>query len=471
MFFLFSFFYTYAQQKINTQGLVFFNDKAYTQNSDKPYTGQVFSLFKSNGKHRLEGVYINGLKDGEFKTFHDIPYYLESIENYKEGQKHGKCIYYIYHAARTNPVSISEISNYINGKLCGVQTNYFSENGIKSFEGEFVNDIPMKLHREWYLSGKLLTEYDHYKSNKTNGNNVKIESIKEYFPDGSVMSKYEKLDSNKFQQIDYYPNGNLMHKHTFIEENPEDNHMKCGNKNHFGGSITNEDFENYVIKQHSLNCNSTSFLGNTTHMVGECISYFENQNIDTRIRFFYPAYGKINIVFESKKINTEEVEYYLEKYDKNKNLVYKAARLKSGGLINESNNLNRIQLLDSNIDSVKKYEKSNADSENKLVAKIEVDASYSSGQSGWNAYLSNNIDGHIPTENGAPVGTYTVIVRFIIEKDGSVSNVIPETNFGFGMEYELVSIIKKSGSWTPALQNGNPVIAYKRQSLTFTVKE
>jgi protein TonB len=39
------------------------------------------------------------------------------------------------------------------------------------------------------------------------------------------------------------------------------------------------------------------------------------------------------------------------------------------------------------------------------------------------------------------------------------------------MEQESVRAIKKSGKWTPAIQNGRNVTAYKRQPITWLVQE
>ena len=111
------------------------------------------------------------------------------------------------------------------------------------------------------------------------------------------------------------------------------------------------------------------------------------------------------------------------------------------------------------------------DDENKVFTKVEVDATYAGGDAAWRRYLSNNLDSEVPGSNGAPAGSYTVIVRFIVAKDGSVSDVVAETNFGYGIEQESVRAIKKSGKWTPAIQNGRNVTAYKRQPITWVVQE
>ena len=111
------------------------------------------------------------------------------------------------------------------------------------------------------------------------------------------------------------------------------------------------------------------------------------------------------------------------------------------------------------------------DDENKVFTKVEVDAAYPGGEASWRRYLTNSLDADVPVNNGAPAGTYTVIVRFIVARDGSVSDVVAETSHGYGMEQESVKAIKKSGKWTPAIQNGRNVTAYKRQPISFVIQE
>jgi len=111
------------------------------------------------------------------------------------------------------------------------------------------------------------------------------------------------------------------------------------------------------------------------------------------------------------------------------------------------------------------------DDENKIFNKVEVEAEFPGGSAAWTRYIRNNLNANAPVDNGAPPGTYQVIVRFIVSKDGSISDVTPETKYGYGMEDEAVKIIKKGPKWTPALQNGRNVNAYRRQPITFVVAE
>ncbi len=111
------------------------------------------------------------------------------------------------------------------------------------------------------------------------------------------------------------------------------------------------------------------------------------------------------------------------------------------------------------------------DEETKVFTKVEIEAEYPGGPSAWAKYLRNNLDANTPVDNDAPPGTYTVVVRFIVSRDGSISDVVAETKHGYGMEAEAMKIIKKGPKWTPAQQNGRHVNAYRRQPITFVVQE
>ena len=53
--------------------------------------------------------------------------------------------------------------------------------------------------------------------------------------------------------------------------------------------------------------------------------------------------------------------------------------------------------------------------------------------------------------------------------DGTLSNIVAESAFGYGMEAESIRIIQKSPNWKLATIAGHPVVAYKRQPITFVV--
>ena len=100
----------------------------------------------------------------------------------------------------------------------------------------------------------------------------------------------------------------------------------------------------------------------------------------------------------------------------------------------------------------------------------EIPASFRGGQEAWIKYLQKNINPNVPVDNGAPEGSYTVYVQFIVDIDGSVSNIKALTNHGYGMEEEAVRLITKGPTWIPAIQNGQTVKSYRKQPLTFQIQ-
>lgn len=100
---------------------------------------------------------------------------------------------------------------------------------------------------------------------------------------------------------------------------------------------------------------------------------------------------------------------------------------------------------------------------------VEEEASYPGGNAAWIKFLEKNLKADIPVKNDAPMGKYTAMVVFIVDKDGSISNIKPLTNFGYGIEEEVIRVLERSGKWIPANQNGKPLKAYRKQPITFII--
>ncbi len=107
----------------------------------------------------------------------------------------------------------------------------------------------------------------------------------------------------------------------------------------------------------------------------------------------------------------------------------------------------------------------------KVFTVVQIPAEFPGGQAGWQKYLERNLNRDLPVENGAPPGKYTVVVTFIVDKTGAISDVQAENDPGYGTKDEAVRVIKKGPSWKPAIQNGRNVIYRHRQSITFVVSE
>ncbi len=103
--------------------------------------------------------------------------------------------------------------------------------------------------------------------------------------------------------------------------------------------------------------------------------------------------------------------------------------------------------------------------------KVEVEASYPGGDKAWRDFLTRNLNANVAFDNGSPYGKFTVIVQFVVNKEGMVSDIKALTNHGYGMEEEVLRIMKRSGNWIPAVTDGRPVNAYRKQPVTFLLDE
>jgi protein TonB len=97
---------------------------------------------------------------------------------------------------------------------------------------------------------------------------------------------------------------------------------------------------------------------------------------------------------------------------------------------------------------------------------IEKEAEFPGGKDAWARFLNKTL--RYPDE-ALNIGIDgMVIVQFVVDVDGSISDVQvvsgPEKG---GLREEAVRVIKKSGKWVPALQNGRSVKAYRRQPVVF----
>ncbi len=107
----------------------------------------------------------------------------------------------------------------------------------------------------------------------------------------------------------------------------------------------------------------------------------------------------------------------------------------------------------------------------KIFTVVQIPAEFPGGLPAWAKYLERNLNRDLPVENGAPPGKYTVVVSFIVAKDGAISDVVAENDPGYGTKAEAVRVITRGPKWKPAVQNGRNVIYRHKQSITFMVSE
>ncbi len=105
-----------------------------------------------------------------------------------------------------------------------------------------------------------------------------------------------------------------------------------------------------------------------------------------------------------------------------------------------------------------------------VYSKEEIDASFPGGERQWNLFIKLKIEQKIDklTRDNR---SGTCRVRFIVDKEGNVSNVEALTMKGSVLAEVVVNAIKSGPKWNPAMQYGRPVNAYREQPVTFTISE
>ena len=108
---------------------------------------------------------------------------------------------------------------------------------------------------------------------------------------------------------------------------------------------------------------------------------------------------------------------------------------------------------------------------NRIFQKVEHEAEFPGGKEGWGRFLAKNCNVTVPSDKGAPTGSYTVELQFIVHLDGSISDIKALTKHGYGMEEEAIRTLRKGPKWLPAEQNGHKVVSFKTVTLTFVVAD
>jgi periplasmic protein TonB len=110
--------------------------------------------------------------------------------------------------------------------------------------------------------------------------------------------------------------------------------------------------------------------------------------------------------------------------------------------------------------------------ENIIWTKVEKEAEFPGGIEGWKNFLiknlrSDTVANYIYMPDSIKSITHTVILKFIVGKDGSLSDIAVEKSTNSYCSLEALRVIKLSPSWIPGYQNGRAVNCYRRQPISF----
>lgn len=101
---------------------------------------------------------------------------------------------------------------------------------------------------------------------------------------------------------------------------------------------------------------------------------------------------------------------------------------------------------------------------------VEIDAKYPGGIPAWTRFLVKNLASSYPQEAIDQAIQGKVVIQFIVDREGNVSDI--EAVSGPKELWDAaIRVIKKSGKWIPAEQNGRKVKAYRRQPIVFQLEE
>ncbi|RYG02994.1 MAG: hypothetical protein EOO07_32355 [Chitinophagaceae bacterium] len=98
--------------------------------------------------------------------------------------------------------------------------------------------------------------------------------------------------------------------------------------------------------------------------------------------------------------------------------------------------------------------------EEKVFARVEFDANFPGGPQAWTKYLGAELQ---KIDSLPPI---RITVRYIIAKDGSVTDPQIEMPIDVVVGKKILSIFTNSPKWIPATQEGKAVNAYRRQPIT-----
>ena len=106
----------------------------------------------------------------------------------------------------------------------------------------------------------------------------------------------------------------------------------------------------------------------------------------------------------------------------------------------------------------------------KNVTRIKL-PQFPGGEEALAKYLEQNLNHKLPQERGGPEGKYTVVLSFLVEEDGTISNVEARNDPGYGTAEEAIRVIKNGPNWIPSERDGIKGNYLKRMSIEFMVSK
>jgi protein TonB len=106
---------------------------------------------------------------------------------------------------------------------------------------------------------------------------------------------------------------------------------------------------------------------------------------------------------------------------------------------------------------------------NQIFTSVEQSAEFPGGLDKFGKYLGNNIRYPAVARENNVQGR--VIVQFVVERDGSLTDIHVVRGLGSGCDEEAIRVLKNSPKWKPGIQNGRPVRQQYTVPISFTLQD
>jgi len=105
----------------------------------------------------------------------------------------------------------------------------------------------------------------------------------------------------------------------------------------------------------------------------------------------------------------------------------------------------------------------------KIFTSVEQVPEFPGGMAALQKYLANNIRYPAAAKEDGIQGR--VVLQFVVDKDGSVTNIVIQRDIGGGCGKEAVRVVSSMPKWKPGKQNGQAVKVYYTLPVSFKLQD
>ena len=294
-----------------------------------------------------------------------------------------------------------------------------------------------------------------------------------------IRSLYEQSVSGKTQDV----------SKLFTPQELENGGNFNFEKDHFNDNLTVSTLLSGINKEIKGNVSTYTIMfnaGRTYENKGVYLLFVDGTRLNKPNAYVSREYGFLNNLTQNELVllKTKKIKYYKvggRQHEMDDEESTRFINDLSAVLKINRNNFDSVQKLfeeetsgdsDDTNDVVQPINSTNTgtqpeDNEDKIYTVAQIPAEFPGGLSGWQRYLERTLNKGILKQNNAPEGKYSIIVSFVVDRNGSISDIKAENDPGYGTKEEAIRVIEKGPKWKPAVQNGRNVNYRHRQSITF----